>query len=259
MLLTIDIGNSNLFAVLMDETGKHIKESRIETERINVAEYYSAWITQFKEGNVINDFILSCVVPSITQEVFLVLQETLQVKGILLNMDIMDGFEVLLDNPKELGADFIATSIGAINKYQKPLLVVDMGTANKISVINEAGQFVGGIIAAGMGIEKKAMEDMIPHLPKIELEIPEQLVGSNTIACMQSGIVNGNIYSIQGICQQIEKEYGLDFTKILTGGYGNVIYRKMENFAFDSYLLNDGLWYIYQNIKNKDMELPSTV
>ena len=251
MLLTIDIGNSNLFAVIMNESGKHIKESRIETVRINVVEYYSAWITQFKEGNIINDFILSCVVPSITQEVFLVLQEALRVEGILLSMDIMDGFEVLLDNPKELGADFIATSIGAINKYQKPLLVVDMGTANKISVINEAGQFVGGIIAAGMGIEKKAMEDMIPHLPKIELGIPEQLVGNNTIACMQSGIVNGNIYSIQGICRQIEKEYGLVFTKILTGGYGNVIYQKMEDFVFDPYLLNDGLYEIHQMLKSR--------
>jgi len=250
MLLTIDIGNSNLFAVLMDDAGQHIKESRIETERKNVAVYYSEWIHQFGEGYVIEDFILSCVVPSITNEVFIVLQEALQVEGVLLSMDIMNDFEVLLENPKELGADFIATSIGAIRKYQKPLLIVDMGTANKISVISETGQFLGGIIAAGMGIEKKAMEDMIPHLPTIELEIPKKLVGRNTIACMQSGIVNGNIYSIQGICQQIEKDYGVEFTKILTGGYGNVIYEKMEMFTFDSYLLNDGLYEIYRTLKS---------
>ena len=248
MLLTIDIGNSNLFAVLMDDKGNKIKESRIDTEKQNVIPYYTKWIQDFMIGYDIKDFILSCVVPAITTEVFQVFKNNLQCKGVLLSMDLMNDFEVLLENPKELGADFIATSFGAMKHYPNPIIIVDMGTANKISVINEKNQFVGGIIAAGMGIEKKAMEEMIPHLPKIDLLMPKVLIGKSSIECMQSGIVNGNIYSIQGICKQIENDYNQNVSKILTGGYGNIIYQEMTDFIFNPYLLNEGLYEIYQLI-----------
>jgi type III pantothenate kinase len=249
MILTIDVGNSNSVLVLYDLDYKIYYSHREDTVKDSMPEIIDHWIdslidpilTQFK----IDDFALSCVVPSITHVLIHSLQNKLKQPGFVLSMNEVENFVVHLDHAQELGADLIATSFGAMRKYQMPCIIADLGSATKITVVNEKSEFASGLILPGLKVAQLAMNAFIPHLPEIPLTFPKQLLGRDTIACMQAGLMYSNVDAILGISQRIEKELNQKCTKILTGGLSIVIKDALDEFNYEPNLLNEGLLYLY--------------
>jgi type III pantothenate kinase len=248
MLLTLDIGNTNVVAVVYDNAKNNLFSQRFATVKEDAEAFYSLWLTNdimpLQNGFSITSYCMSCVVPAITDDVINSIYKVLGIQGINLSLAIVPEFVVHLEDPRELGADFIATSYGAMAKYPLPIILADLGSATKISVLNSEGAFEGGIISPGLGISIEALNRFIPHLPAIKMEIPASVIGKNTINSMQSGWLLGTIASVEGLADKIEAELGKTATRVLTGGYSITLHDAFSGFIFDEYLLNEGLFEI---------------
>lgn len=248
MLLTIDIGNTNVVAVVYDENRTRLYTQRFATVKHDADVFYRTLIQKdflpLLSEIEISSYCLSCVVPSITASVIEALESTLKIKGINLSTQTVPDFIIHLDKPSDLGADFIATSFGAMAKYRLPIVLADLGSATKISVLNSRGEFEGGIISPGVGISIDALNRFIPQLPEIKMEIPARVIGRDTITSMQSGWLHGTIAMVEGLADKIENELGQKATRVLTGGYSIPLHEGFPEFNFDEYLLNEGLFEI---------------
>jgi type III pantothenate kinase len=250
MLLTIDVGNSNLVAVVYDQRRNRVFDERIVTQKQNVSAYYEEWLirllAQLKHLNAIEGVIFSSVVPSITEDIVAIIKNRTGLDPMIVSTDVVKEFVIHLEQREHLGSDFIATSYGAMADYPLPSIVADLGSATKISVLNAKGEFEGGVIVPGVGISVEALVGFIKHLPEIELKVPEKVIGKNTILAMQSGLLFGVISSVEGLADRIEKELGQPITRLLTGGYAKIVHEHMPKFVYDEFLLNNGLYEIYQ-------------
>ncbi|PKM68710.1 MAG: type III pantothenate kinase [Firmicutes bacterium HGW-Firmicutes-19] len=250
MLLTIDVGNSNLVAVVFDEHRNRVFDERIVTQKQNVIAYYEEWLIRLlgklSHLNAIDGVIFSSVVPSITDDIVSIIKDKTGLDPMIVSADIVKEFVIHLEQRSHLGADFIATSYGAMADYSLPAIVADLGSATKISVLNAKGEFEGGVIVPGVGISVEALVGFIKHLPEIELKVPEKVIGKNTILAMQSGLLYGVIASVEGLADRIENELGQPITRLLTGGYAKIVNAHMPKFVYDEFLLNNGLYEIYQ-------------
>ncbi|CAH2761046.1 type III pantothenate kinase [Erysipelothrix amsterdamensis] len=244
MILTIDVGNSNT-VIVGYEKNQIVYKERINTEKNNVASYYTS---QFESLDCdMEAVILSSVVPNITDTIISVLTKQFACSIDSVSIDNVQNFDVKLDNPKEIGADFIATAVGAFSQYQAPIIIADIGSASKISVVDSEGAFSGGVIIPGIQTSLDALVHYIPHLPTVALEVPPNVIGTNTQSCIQSGITYGLVAQIQGLATMMEKELGMKCTKIITGGYAQLIHYNLPDFIHKPDLLNDGLRILYQN------------
>jgi type III pantothenate kinase len=248
MLLTIDIGNSNIVVVCYDDHKERRFDARYETVKENVRDYYTQWIIKellpLKGSLDIDRFILSSVVPRVTQDFYDLLKAILKIEGSNCTLDLVKDFEVKLTQPSDIGADFIATSYGAMAKYALPCVIADLGSATKLSAISKEFVFEGGVILPGIKISRDALGSFIPHLPTIAIEVPKSVIGKDTIHAMESGLMYGHIDSVIGIAERMAKELKHKTTKILTGGFSNVVYPFLPEFKFEPFLLNEGLYEI---------------
>jgi len=248
MLLTIDIGNSNIVPVLYADDKTRFYSDRFETVKNNMV-FYTNWIIKdlvpLKNKYPFDTVIVSSVVPSVTAHINTLLQEILKVEVISCSSDLVKDFNIKLDNPNEIGADFIATSFGAMAKYKLPIVIADLGSATKLSALNAEGEFEGGIIIPGIKVSQDALNHFIPHLPSIPLDIPSKAIGKSTTLAMQSGLLYGHIDAITGLSLRLEKELKGKVTRIVTGGFSYLLHQYMPKFEFEPFLLNDGLFEIY--------------
>lgn len=243
MLLTIDVGNSNTVFIVYEDD-QEIYSSRMITKKRDSVSYYEQALEDitFRIENV----VLSSVVPGITQEVQKAVLNVLHLEAKVLSGSTIKNFKINLESPLEIGADFIATSIGASAKYQAPIIIADIGSATKLTLTSQDMVFDGGVILPGLGTSLKALTSFIPHLPEVPLVVPEHVVGTSTIGAIQSGVMYGLISQIEGISRRIESEYGTPCIKILTGGYGELIHSYLPDFIYEPSLLNEGLKMIHQ-------------
>ena len=250
MLLTIDVGNSNLVAVVYDSHRNRVYDERIVTQKQNVSAYYEDWLirllAKLNHLAAIDGIIFSSVVPSITNDIVDIIKSKTKIDPMIVSADLLKEFVVHLDQRNQLGADFIATSYGAMADYPLPAIVADLGSATKISVLNAKGEFEGGVIVPGVGISVEALVGFIKHLPEIELKVPKKVIGKSTVLAMQSGLLYGVISSVEGLADRIESELGQPITRLLTGGYSKIVHEHMPEFVYDEFLLNNGLYEIYQ-------------
>ncbi len=243
MVITVDIGNSNTVVVAYYEEKQN--EYRFETVKENVTSYYTDKFAQMGFHSI-DAILVSCVVPRIAEEISNVMSNIYGIKPLFIDANSIRNFNIHLDNPKEIGADFIATSFGAIGKYDLPAIIVDIGSATKLTYVDKNSAFGGGIIVPGLGTSIEAMYQYIPHLPKVPLEIPKKVIGTGTIDAMQSGMLFGLVAQIEGLANRMEQEIGVKCTRILTGGYSSIIAKELPDFNYDPTLLNDGLFEIYK-------------
>lgn len=244
MILTIDVGNSNT-VIVGYENNQIVYKKRIITEKNNVVSYYTSHLESLEFN--IEAVVLSSVVPNITNMIVDVLTEQFTCGIYNVSIDNIQNFEVKLDNPNEIGADFIATAVGAFSQYKTPIIIADIGSASKISVIDREGSFSGGVIIPGIQTSLDALVHYIPHLPTVSLEVPPNVIGTNTHSCIQSGLTYGLVAQIQGLATMMEKELGMKCTKLITGGYAELIHDDLPDFVHKPDLLNDGLRILYQN------------
>lgn len=254
MILTVDIGNTNItLGVFNEDVPAFI--SRLATQRHRTAEQYAIELDSiFKLEGIdknLEGAIISSVVPELTSIIKYAIEKVTGCNALVVAAGIKNGLKIATDNPKELGADLVAGAVGAISQYELPCLVMDLGTATKISVIDEGGVFVGCTIAPGIGISLDALSLRTSQLPAIELSAPDHAIGTNTIDCIRSGTVLGNAAMLDGMTDRLEKALGKKIkTLVATGGLAKEIVACCEkNIIFNKDLVLQGLLAIYR--KNK--------
>jgi type III pantothenate kinase len=246
MKICVDVGNTTI-GIGIIEVDKLINEFTINTEKSKSEDEYYYLIKQLlKDSGVeiekINSFILSSVVPNLTKPLLSVFKKILGINGLLVGPNIKSGIPIKLDNPNELGSDLVADIVGAKKEYGYPTLIIDLGTATKILVIDNSGAYVGGIIAPGLSISAEVLSDKASLLPHVALVAPKRVVGKNTIDAMNSGLVYGHSEMIKGLVFKIEKELGYRFKKVITGGNAEYVEKLFDsNYIFDYDLVYTGL------------------
>ena len=254
MIIAIDVGNTNIVVGCLDENKKYF-EGRISTDKNATAEEYAI---RFKmlfdlykiETADIEGAIVSTVVPQLVnalkQAVFL----TIGKEPVIVGPVVKTGLNIKIDNPGELGADLVVGSVAAINKYPLPQIVIDLGTATTVSVIDKNACYRGGLILTGVKTSLNALASGTSQLPNVEITAPDKIIATNTIDCMKSGSVFGTACMIDGLISRIENELGEKTTVIATGGIANCILPHCKSeIIYDDDLLLDGLMMIYN--KNK--------
>ncbi|MCM1528487.1 MAG: type III pantothenate kinase [Alistipes sp.] len=255
MLLAVDIGNTNIVFGCVDSMDEIVVFERISTNHNATAAEYAALIKNILEMNHfcpedIHDAVMSSVVPSVTNTVKEAIRKLFGVDVMVAGPGVKTGLNILIDNPKQLGSDQAVDAVAAINTYPVPLIIIDMGTATTISVVDSHRNYLGGLIMTGMGVSVNALIDRTAQLPKIDFELPPNIIGRNTIDCMKSGALYSNACAIDGIVERIEAELGEGCTIVATGGLAStVIPLCRREIIVDNNLLIRGLTIIYR--KNK--------
>lgn len=252
MLLAIDTGNTNTLFAIHD--GKEwLVEWRIATDAARTADEYAVWFYQLMDmqGLKFNDIsacVISTVVPQSLFNMRNLARRHLNIEPLVVGEDgVKLGIKAKIDNPREVGADRLVTAIGALTRYKAPLIIVDSGTATTFDVVNEAGDFVGGIITPGINLSVKALHEAAAQLPRIAIVKPEKVIGTNTVSAMQSGIFWGYIGLIDGLLRKIKEESGDDYTVIGTGGVASLFDGASDEIDhYDSQLTIDGLYEIWR-------------
>ncbi|MBR5544603.1 MAG: type III pantothenate kinase [Clostridia bacterium] len=254
MLLTIDIGNTNInLGIFNGDT--LTMSARIATDRQKTNDQYAVdFVNIFSVYNIkvsdIEGTVISSVVPEITIHIKNAVKRLTDKKVVVLGPGVKTGLNILIDNPAQLGADLAAGAVGAMSEYTLPAFIVDLGTATKICAIDENRNFRGCMIAPGIAISLKALTDTSSLLPAIPLDPPKKACGTNTIESMQSGIVLGTASMIDGLLDRFADELGEPATIIATGGLSNFIAPVCKReMALDQDLILKGLKAIYE--KNK--------
>ena len=251
MILAIDIGNTNIVVGCIDKNEIYFTE-RLSTVRTKTELEYAVDLKTILDiyhikKTEIEGCIISSVVPQITNIAKLAVEKILKKKVMVLGPGIKTGLNILMDNPGQLGADLVADAVAASNNYPAPLIVIDMGTATTVSVLNDKKQYIGGMILPGVGLSLDALTARASQLGGIGIEAPKHLIGKNTNECMKSGIIYSSAASLDGIVERIEEELGTKATVVATGGLAKKIipYCK-KKITLDEELLLKGLLIIYE-------------
>ncbi|MCL2375193.1 MAG: type III pantothenate kinase [Firmicutes bacterium] len=254
MILVFDIGNTNIKVGLFD--GEQLIESkRLASNSTKTGDEYWLQMRDMFTGkninpNDISGVIMASVNPNINYTIENMVLYYLQQKPLVVGSGCKCGLNIKYDNPKEVGADRIVGCAAAYYTYGGPCVVVDCGTATTFNVVTEKGEFVGGPIAFGLKSSSDALSKQAAKLPKIELNFPQKVVGKNTIANMQSGILYGYIGMVEYLLTKIKAEMG-DCKVIATGGISEIVGKHSSMIdKFDRTLTLRGLNIIY-NLNRK--------
>lgn len=247
MLLTADIGNTSITLGLFDENAL-VEEFRLASDKdLPLEEYEVLLKSLFKEFKV-DGCIISSVVEELNEKFKTAVRNVFKIEPLFLSIDINTGVTVALENPSEAGADRIANAAGAVVLYDKPVIVVDFGTATTFDVVNKDGEFIGGIIAPGLNLQLKTLNEFTSKLPRIDAVVSEKAIGNNTVEAILSGVIRGSAGMIDGLVEQCEKELGCRAVLVATGGYSGLISKYLKRpFDFiNPSLTLEGLRYLYQ-------------
>ena len=255
MLLTIDIGNTNIVLGVF-ENKKLIQHWRIVTKQEKTEDEYGILISNLYQSSNIDissttGVIISSVVPPMVRTMETLCNKFFKRQPMFVGPGVKTGMPIRYDNPHEVGADRIVNAVAAFERHRNSLVVVDFGTATTFDYISPQGEYMGGAIAPGIGVASEALFKMASKLPRIELIKPESVIGKNTIASLQAGIVYGYIAMVDGIVNKIRREVKTDPYIIATGGMAVFIAEGSQTIdEVDDLLTLTGLRLIYE--KNID-------
>ena len=252
MILAIDIGNTNIVVGCIDEEKIYFTE-RLSTVRTKTELEYAVDLKTVLDiyhikRTDIEGCIISSVVPQITGIAKLAAEKILKKEVMVRGPGVKTGLNIVMDNPGQLGADLVADAVAGLASYPVPLVVIDMGTATTISVVNSKKQYIGGMIMPGVGISLDALTARASQLSGISIDAPRHIIGKNTIECMKSGVLYSNAAALDGIIDRIEEELGEKTTVIATGGLAKkIVPHCRKEIILDEELLLKGLMLIYRN------------
>ncbi len=254
MLLAIDIGNSNIVIGCMQD-GTILNEIRIATDLIKTSDQYcmdlkNALSLYDIPRESIEGVIVSSVVPPLLNSFRTAVMKLTGKKPMVVGPGIRTGLNIQIDNPSQIGSDLIVAAVAALLEYPAPLMIVDMGTATTISVIDRSRSYIGGCICPGVRVSAEALTSRAALLPAINLEAPRRAIGRNTADCMRSGIMLGAAAMLDGLIDRMEDELGEKATVVATGGISRfVIPMCRREILYDRNLLLKGLEILYLNNK----------
>jgi type III pantothenate kinase len=251
MILAVDIGNTHIVIGCIDETKTYFVE-RLRTDQLKTELEYAIDLKNILELHHISNHelegaIIASVVPPVSTTLRLSVKKVTGLTATLVNSGTKTGLPLMVDNPSSVGADLIVAAVAALRDYPLPLILIDLGTATTMTVVNEKGQYIGGAFIPGLQVSLDSLVSRTAQLPKINLENPGCVIATNTMDSMRSGSVYGTASMIDGMIGRMEEELGQKATIIATGGFAHLIvpYCKRDIILDDDLLLK-GLWIIYQ-------------
>ena len=250
MILAIDMGNTNIVIGCIDDEKIYFTE-RLSTDKSKTdLEYAMAFKTVMELYNIDTDkiegAIISSVVPPIVNSLVRAVEKIIGKTPYVVGPGLKTGLNIKMDNPKTVGSDLIVDAVAGIKEYGAPLIIIDMGTATTMSVVDKDSNYIGGIIAPGVRLSMEALSSNAAQLYKVSLEQPEKAIGKNTIDCMKSGLVLGEACMMDGLIERMEEELGYKATIIATGGLAKVVVPLCKRkIIVDDDLLLKGLKIIY--------------
>lgn len=251
MIIAIDIGNTNIVIGGFKDNNILFRE-RVSTNQTATDLEYAVTIKTalevhgFRQDDV-KGAVLSSVVPPVTNTFKRAVEKCFGVKPLVVRPGVKNGLSILIDNPKQLGSDLVVDAVAGINEYSVPLIIIDMGTATTYSVIDGKRNYIGGLITTGMAVATDALVSKTSQLPRFSFDLPKNIIGTNTVDCLKSGILYSNAAGMDGIIQRIEDELGEKCTAVATGGLaGLVVPLCKRKIILDEDLLLKGLMLIYQ-------------
>ncbi len=258
MIAAVDIGNTNIVIGCMDtKTRKVLLTERISTDRQKTdLEHAISFKTILElhhiEPSQIDGAIISSVVPPVTPLFKRAIQKLTNCDVLVVGPGVKTGLNIAMDNPATVGADLITGAVAAIDRYPLPVIIIDMGTATTMTVVDTHKNYIGGVIIPGLRVSLDSLSNRTSQLPHISLDAPRHVIGKNTIDCMKSGSVYGNAAMLDGMIDRMEEELGTKATVIATGGLASVVTPLCHHkIKIDDDLLMYGLLLIYEkNIRS---------
>ncbi len=252
MILTLDIGNTNIKTALFDGDNM-VQYWRLTTSKTKSSDEYGILLANLfahnnLDMNCVTGIIYSSVVPSINFTIEHMLTNYFGIKPLSVKSGINTGISILYDHPNELGSDRIANAVAAYELYGGPCIYIDFGTATTFGVMSEKGEFLGGAICPGLKLAAEALTDRAAKLPHFELMKPASVIGKNTVANMQSGIVYGYVGLISHLVDKMRQEMGAPDAKVIaTGGLALLVADETDKIdVLDGTLTLKGLRLIYE-------------
>ena len=251
MLLAIDIGNTSIKLGIFD--GNKLKATwNLATGIHRTSDEYGVMLLglmvhQRVRPTKITGVSLCGVVPPLVPTFTELCQKYLNTKPLVVEAGVKTGMHIRLDNPREVGPDRVVNAVAAQNLYGKPVIIIDLGTATTFDIVSQEGDYLGGIIAPGIGIASEALFTRTAMLPRIELVRPKEVIGRNTITAMQSGMIFGYIGLVEGIIQRIEQQLGSKTMVVATGGQAYALAKEIPSIeTINPDLTLTGLRIIYE-------------
>lgn len=251
MLLTIDIGNTNLTLGLYEdeELGSHW---RLATDHARMPDEYGLQFLGLLEhahckAENLTGIVLASVVPNLTGRVAQACREYLRQEALVVDAGVKTGIRIRYEDPRAVGADRVADAVAVKRLYGGPACVIDFGTATTFNAINKQGDYLGGAITAGINLAAEALFTRAAKLPRIDLQRPPSVIGSNTVHAMQSGLLFGYVSMVEGMVTRFRAELGDDMKVIATGGLAEVVARETRVIeVIAPWLTLDGLRIIWE-------------
>ena len=251
MILTVDIGNSNI--VLGAVEGEQILfEARLRTDPTKTSDEYCIDLKMILEvygvkSSDVEGSIIASVVPQVLNSMQTALKKLTGKTALVVGPGLKTGLNIKVENPSQTGADLVVGSVAALREHKAPLIVIDMGTATTIVVLDQDGAFIGGCISPGVKISMDALTDRTALLPGLQLDQPRKAIGRNTIDCMRSGIMLGTACMLDGMVERMEEELGCKATVVATGGIAKFVLPLCKReMIYDKDLLVKGLAILYR-------------
>lgn len=251
MLLTIDIGNTNLTLGLYngDNLGRHW---RLATDHARMPDEYGLQFLGLLQnaGRTAADLtgiVLASVVPNLTARVVQACQEYLQQEPLVVDTGIKTGIRIRYEDPRAVGADRVADAVAVIKLYGGPACVIDFGTATTFNAITKEGDYLGGAITAGVNLAAEALYTRAAKLPRMDLQRPPSVIGRNTVHAMQSGLLFGYVSMVEGMVARFRSELGSDMKVIATGGLAEAVAKETDVIdVISPWLTLEGLRIIWE-------------
>ena len=255
MILAVDIGNTNI--TVGGIQGQEIRfQARLRTETTKTSDEYAIDLKMLLDIYAVKPAevegsIIASVVPQVLNSMKTALKKLLGKTSLVIGPGLKTGLNIRIDNPAQTGADLVVGCVSALRLYQPPLIVVDMGTATTMTVLDASGALVGGCISPGVKISMEALTERTALLPGLQLDQPRRAIGRNTVDCMRSGIMMGAAAMLDGMVARMEEELGCSTTVIATGGIARyVIPLCRTEIHYERDLILKGLAALYkENVK----------
>ena len=252
MILTIEIGNSTI--TLGGVEGSEIRvEFRIITDRVKTSDTYCIDLKTLLEIygvelEKIEGVIIASVVPQVLNSVRTAIRKLLGKEPLVVGPGLKTGLDIRLENPGQMGAGLGAADVAALSEHKPPLIVIDMGTATTMAVLDPNGAHLGGCVCPGVKISLEALTGQTSLLPGIQLDSPKQALGRNTADAMRSGIMFGTAAMLDGMIDRFQAETGWDFTIVATGGLArHIVPLCRHGILYDRHLNIKGLAKLYRD------------
>ena len=254
MILTVDIGNSNIVLGGVKDD-RIVFEARLRTEATKTSDQYCVDLKILLDvykisAEDIEGCIIASVVPQVLNSFQTAIKKLTGKNSLVVGPGIKTGLDIRLETPAQTGADVVVADVAALREHKPPLIVIDMGTATTMAVLDQNGAHIGGCIIPGVKLSMDALTEKTALLPGLQLDQPKRTIGRNTVDAMRSGIMIGAACMLDGMVERMEQELGQKTTVVITGGIAKFIAPLCKTpMIYDKDLIIKGLAALYRDNK----------